>query len=235
MEPKMLRLTKTLALSECQLKFVGADGAATFSGYASTFDGVDSYGDTIQKGAYADVIARIKKGAARMPKMFVNHNSWELPVGKWTSISEDSRGLAMEGEFTPGNQRAAEVRAAMQHGTVDGLSIGFIVGEYKMLDEGKRRLIEKVAELPETSIVTFPADDAARVDLASVKSALDDIESIKDLEDFLREAGGFSKSLALATASRCKRIFTRSESGVIQLPSDLASLIARNALEAKSL
>lgn len=228
---------KNLSLNECEIKFKGANGAGTFAGYASVFDGLDSYGDTIQKGAYADVISRIEKGAARMPKMFVNHNSWELPVGKWLSISEDSKGLLMEGEFTPGNARAQEVRAAMQHETVDGLSIGFMVGEYKIVEEDgtRRRIIEKVAELPETSIVTYPADDAARIDLTSVKSALEGVDSIRDFEEFLRDAGGFSKALAAAMATRCKSIFARRDSDVIQLPPDVAAQIARNLHESKSL
>jgi HK97 family phage prohead protease len=233
----MAQVIKTLLLNEVELKFAGKD-AGSFTGYASVFGGVDSYGDTILAGAYSNVIERIKAGAARMPKMFVNHNSWELPVGKWTKIEEDSKGLLMTGELTPGNQRAAEVRAAMQHGTVDGLSIGFIIGDYKISEDGdrRRRIIESVKELPETSIVTFPADDAARVDLASVKSALDLIESIKDFEDFLRDAGGFSKSAATALASRAKRIFAaQGEPAAQQLPHDLSRLIAANLQSARTL
>jgi len=233
-------LTKlNLPLNKVELKFAAGDNpAGKFTGYASVFGGVDSYGDTILKGAYADVIARIKKGDARMPKMFVNHNSWELPVGKWTSMSEDSKGLLMEGELTPGNARAQEVKAAMQHETVDGLSIGFMVGEYKIVEDEagrKRRIIEKIAELPETSIVTYPADDAARIDLTSVKSALEGVDSIRDFEEFLRDAGGFSRALAAATATRCKSIFAQRDSDVIQLPPEVAAQIARNLKDAQTL
>jgi len=233
-----MRQTKTLLLSECQLRFAGSDpSAGKFEGYASVFDGVDSYGDTIMKGAFADLIKNIKSGVMRMPKMFVNHASWDLPVGKWTNMEEDTKGLFMAGELTPGNSRAQDVGSSMKHGTVDGLSIGYVVGEYKIVEEGsmKRRIIEKIAELPETSIVTYPADDAARVDLSSVKSALDEIESVRDLEDFLRDAGGFSRSLAAATATRCKSLFAQRDSAVINLPSDLAAQIARNLQESRNL
>jgi hypothetical protein len=89
--------------------------------------------------------------------------------------------------------------------------------------------------LVEVSIVTFPADDAARVDLSSVKSALDCITSIKEFEDFLREAAGFSKSLATATASRAKRIFAQSESDKLILPQDIQQLIADNLKNARTL
>ena len=229
---------KTLTLENCSLKFAG-NGAGTFSGYASVFGGVDSYNDTILPGAYKSVIERIQMGAARMPKMFINHRSWELPVGKWTKAYEDEKGLFMEGELTPGNPQAAIVKAAMQHDTVDGLSIGYTLSaddvEYLDKDGEKIRVIKNISELAEVSIVTFPADDAARVDLSSVKSALDGIETIKDLEDFLREAGGFSKSLATATASRAKRIFTQRESEELQLPQDLQQIIAANLKFARTL
>lgn len=44
------------------------------------------------------------------------------------------------------------------------------------------------------------------VDLESVKSSLEAINSINDLEAFLREAGGFSKGLAVAVVARTKTI-----------------------------
>jgi HK97 family phage prohead protease len=234
----MMLKHKTLNLENCSLKFAG-NGAGTFSGYASVFGGVDSYNDTILPGAYKSVIERIQEGAARMPKMFINHRSWELPVGKWTKAYEDEKGLFMEGELTPGNPQAAIVKAAMQHDTVDGLSIGYTLSaddvDYLDKDGEKIRVIKNISDLAEVSIVTFPADDSARVDLSSVKSALDGIESIKDLEDFLREAGGFSKSLATATASRAKRIFTQRESEELQLPQDLQQIIAANLKFARTL
>lgn len=231
-------LRKTLSLSDVSLKFA-ASGAGTFSGYASTFGGLDSYNDTILPGAYKSILERIQNGAARMPKMFVNHRSWELPIGKWTDMREDEKGLRVEGELTPGNPQAAIVKAAMEHQTVDGMSIGYSLSadDVDYVEKGgeRIRIIKSIASLPEISIVTYPADDSARVDLASVKSALEDIETIRDFEDFLREAGGFSKSLATATASRAKRIFTRSESEVLELPKDLAAIIAANLQSARSL
>lgn len=215
---------KTLSLNDTELKFSG-DGALSFAGYASVFDGVDKYGDTIIKGAYAGIIDEIGAGKTRMPKMFVNHKSWDLPIGKWTQIKETDHGLLIEGEFTPESHQAKNVRAAMKHGTVDGLSIGYRVGEFELV--GDKRTIKSIKDLPEVSIVTYPADDSARIDLSSVKSALDECESIKDFEDFLREAGGFSKSLAVASACRAKRIFSRSESAE-ELTHDLKQQIMRN-------
>lgn len=235
-EKMMMR--KNLVLDNVGLKFAKNDTGA-FSGYASVFGGVDSYRDTIMPGAYKSVIERIQAGAARMPKMFINHKSYELPVGKWLSMEEDDKGLFMFGELTPGMDEAKTVKAAMQHGTIDGLSIGYGLNrddvEMVEKDDGVVRIIKNVSELYEISIVTYPADDAARVDLSSVKSALDQVESIKDFEDFLREAGGFSKSLATATASRAKRLFSQSESEKSKLPDELQRIIAANLQNSRTL
>ncbi len=213
---------KNISLGEMEVKFAANGG---FSGYASVFGGVDSYGDTIVAGAYQGVIDRIKSGRSIMPKMFVNHLSWDIPVGKWTNIVEDSKGLYMEGEFTKGNPQAEIIKAAMQHGTVDGLSIGFIIGEYEEIDgsdydddedddmrqRGRLRVIKSIKELPEVSIVTYPADGNARIDLTSVKSALDNISTVRDFEKFLREVAGFSNSLARETAKSARAVFSQLE------------------------
>lgn len=226
---------KNISLVDAEIKLTKS-GKGSFAGYASVFGGVDSYDDTIMKGAYREVIDQIQKGSARMPKMFVNHRSWDIPPGKWVKIEEDDRGLYMEGEFTPGNPQADVLKASLQHGTIDGLSIGFKVGDYELIDtEGEKlRIIKSVAELPEVSIVTFPADEAARVDLSSVKSSLENINDIKDFEAFLRDAGGFSKSLAIATVGTAKRLL-RSESDSKTVPDDLQAAILRNYLLTKSL
>jgi HK97 family phage prohead protease len=233
-----MMMKKNIVLDNVGLKFAKGD-AGGFSGYASVFGGVDSYNDTIMPGAYKSVIERIKTGAARMPKMFVNHKSYELPVGKWKSIDEDDVGLFMFGELTPGMEDAQAVKAAMQHGTIDGLSIGYGLNrddvEYDEKGDSTVRIIKNISELYEISIVTYPADDSARVDLSSVKSVLDQVESIKDFEDFLREAGGFSKSLATATASRAKRLFSQSESEKTKLPDELQRIIAANLQNSRTL
>ena len=75
------------------------------------------------------------------------------------------------------------------------------------MEDGKR-VIRRVSRLFEVSVVTFPADEAARVDLASVKSdEVDSIETVRDFEYFLRDAGGLSKGLAQALVSRVRVLF----------------------------
>lgn len=198
-------LRKTLLLSDAAIKLDGDTGR--FAGYASVFGGVDSYGDTIIRGAYESTLRANGK-----PKMFFNHDSYALPLGKWLAAKEDDHGLFVEGELTDGNPQSDAVRAALKHGTVDGLSIGYYLkkGDFDETEEG--RVIRKVSRLVEVSVVTFPADEAARVDLASVKSEdIDGIETVRDFERFLRDAGGLSKGLATALVSRARQIFAPGE------------------------
>lgn len=192
---------KTLNFSDADIKMAGESGR--FSGYASKWNGVDSYGDTILKGAFANTLA-----VNGLPKMFFNHN-WDMPVGKWLVAKEDEIGLFVEGELTPNLSLAGDVHAAMKHGTLDGLSIGGYLkkGDYDETDEGRQ--IRSWSTLMEVSPVVFPADGKARIE--SVKSddlmaAINEIESVREFERFLRDAGGLSKGAAVALTARVKQI-----------------------------
>jgi uncharacterized protein len=207
-------LRKTISLSDVELKLEGDSGK--FAGYASVFGGVDSYGDTIVKGAFEHSLRKNGK-----PKMFFNH-SWDMPIGKWTVAKEDDKGLYVEGELTPGLGLAADVAAAMKHGTLDGLSIGGMLkkGDYEETEGG--RIIRRWSSLMEVSPVVFPADGAARIDLSSVKgeefaAALEEeiagLETLRELECFLRDAGGLSKGAAKALTARVKTMFDRRDAG----------------------
>lgn len=204
---------KTISLSDVSLKMEGDTGK--FAGYASVFGGVDSSGDTIVKGAFE---ATLRKGK---PKMFFNHE-WNMPIGKWNVAKEDDHGLFVEGELTPGLGLASDVRAAMKHGTLDGLSIGGFLkkGDFEETEGG--RVIRKWSNLMEVSPVVFPADGAARIDLSSVKgeefaAALEEeisgLETLREFESFLRDAGGLSKGAAQALTARAKVLFNVREAG----------------------
>ena len=200
-------IQKTLKFDDVALKMQGDSG--TFEGYASKWDGVDSYGDTILKGAFTDTLK------ATAPKMFFNHQ-WDMPVGKWIDYGEDSTGLYVKGELTPGLAIAGDVRAAMKHGTLDGLSIGGFLKKGDYEEKDGRRIIKKWSTLAEISPVVFPADSAARIDLSTVKSIdfenlLPECKSEKEIERLLRDAG-LGKWEAMAIVSRVRAIVKGSDS-----------------------
>jgi HK97 family phage prohead protease len=194
-------LRKSLRLSDTNLKMSGESGV--FEGYASVFGGVDSYGDTIEKGAFVETLK-----ADGLPKMFFNHE-WAMPIGKWTQAQEDSTGLYVKGELTPGLKLSDDIYAALKHGTLDGLSVGGFVkkADYEM--KGEIRHIKKWSKLAEISPVAFPADAAARIE--SVKGAdilelIENTENIREIEGLLRDAAGLSKGAAVALIARVKAL-----------------------------
>ena len=190
---------KTIELKDVGLKSEGNEN--TFSGYASVFNGNDLVGDTILPGAYKEAIKLFT------PKMFFNHDSYELPIGNCIKVEEDEKGLKVVGELTPGNPQSEAVKAALKHGTVDGLSIGYRLkaSGYKPKKDGGR-IIEKIEALPEISIVTYPCDQAARID--SKSEDISELETVREFENFLRDAGGFSKAEATALCAKAKVIFS---------------------------
>lgn len=203
--PESAMLTKTLKLDQCEIKMTDANGAVKVRGYASTFGNIDSYGDTIVKGAFADTI----KARPRPVPMLYQH-AWDKVIGKYVHLEEDSRGLLFEGELTPGHSLAQDVAASLRHGSLDGFSIGFKVADDGMMmmpedDEdapkGVRRMLTKI-DLKEISVVTFPADDSAR--LESVKQQVEGLHTLSEIEDYLRDACGLSRSAAKALLARTK-------------------------------
>lgn len=184
---------KLLNLNQSTLKFYeGKQGV--FSGYASVFGGIDSYGDTIMPGAYEKTIA----DRDRPVQMRWNHYG-EI-IGKWTRMEEDDKGLYVEGELTPGHSKAQDVYASLMHGAISGMSIGYRPTKFEENISGGYNLSE--IELIEVSIVESPADNGAHIE--RIKTAVQSAGSLKDYEDILRESG-FSKAGATLFISSLKR------------------------------
>ena len=187
------------AALHAEFKFeAGNEATREIVGYGAVFGNIDSYGDVIAPGAFAKSLADMRAGLKQMPAMLLAHNPEALPVGKWTEMSEDSTGLRVKG-FLLDTTQGIDTYKALKAGAITGLSIGFRPVEYALRsrpDEPRRTL--KSVDLLEVSVVGFPANDKARV--LSVKSA-DDINTIRDLEHVLRDAG-YSKSESARIASR---------------------------------
>ena len=127
---------------------------AEIEGYASIFHTADLNGDMIAPGAFAK---SLRKNPA--PAMLYSHAA-EAPVGRWTSLREDARGLFVKGELILSSPRARELHALLLGGALDGLSIGYQTVRAIRAKTG-RRIVE--ADLWEVSIVTFPMAPEARV------------------------------------------------------------------------
>ena len=171
------------ALDECDLKFA-SDGEGSFEGYLSVFGSVDTYGDTVMKGAYTETL----KDRKRFPPMLLNHDVRSVPIGKWTDMREDNSGLRVKGELTKGNPQSEQVYASMKHGAMGGLSIGYKAVEFEKNEHGGLNLLK--IDLFEGSVVSIPAEDAARIDVVKYgDQVIQTITDIKSLELVLKKHG----------------------------------------------
>lgn len=201
-----------------EIKSVQDDG--TFSGYGSVFNVVDSYQEVVAPGAFAESLQ------SRMPSLLWQHRSGE-PIGVWPSVKEDNIGLQVEGKLALKTARGAEAYELLKMGAISGLSIGFMTREDSYDKMTGIRTLKKV-DLWEVSLVTFPANDSARVQ--QVKS-IEAIQTYAAAEAHLRESGGFSKREAVALVARIKSLHGRSDSDEL---GELAALVQRNISNFKS-
>ncbi len=194
------------------LEIKAADEAGMIEGYGSTFGGEpDSYGDIVLPGAFSDSISRHKQDGT-MPLMLWGHESYAPPIGNWTDMAEDRKGLWVKGQIDIEDPMGARVHRALKRKSLQGLSIGFETLSKKT--DPKRpgiNLLEKL-NLWEVSAVNFPANRRASV--TGIKQFLGngDLPTLPQFEDFLREAG-FTKTQATAIAGKGLSHLLRSESG----------------------
>lgn len=182
-----------------EVKTVQDDGV--FTGYGSTFGDVDYGRDVVMAGAFAKSLANFEAKGRKVPMLW--QHEWRSPIGVYTEIREDEKGLYVVGEINMAVQQGVECHALMKQGALSGLSIGYST----VRDEwDERSMVRKLfeVELFEVSPVTFPMNDNGRVD--TVKS-LADMTKLSEFEKFLRDEGAFSASEATAFVSRFKQVF----------------------------
>lgn len=156
---------KTLDLSV--LEFKALSGDRTFSCYGNVKGNIDHALDRVVDGAYRDSIAA-HKAAGTMPKFFWMHNPWDTPVGVWTAMEEDSKGLYLEGKFS-NTPKGNELYELYKDNALDSFSIGYRVNDEKWNNSlGCNDLIK--VDIREISAVTFACNEESR--LVEIKSKL---------------------------------------------------------------
>lgn len=224
----MRKANLQLSFEEAQL--VAGDDAQEWrvKGYATKFGNLNSYGFKIGKGAYEKLIA-----AGVQPLMFYNHLTHsQVPLGRWESLAEDSRGLKVEGVMTQGVSMASDVYAALKAGTLNGLSVSIGWAEEDMAFDAKGAMtLTQIRSLDEISIVTYPSDSKARVTETLSADEIDDriekIETVRDLESFFRSTVNLSKRQSGWLLSKAKTCFASEtdRDGPLEVP-DRAQLLA---------
>ena len=205
--------TKTL-VTRLEVKAIDED-AHTFQGLASTWD-MDLGGDVIRKGAFKRTLKNWKSAKRNLP-LLDSHNAWQTVrsvIGQMDKGVETDEGLLGDFSMLPDDPEADSVFRRIKAKLVDGLSIGYkaIKIVYPTTEEERQKGIYRYldeVELRENSVVMFPMNPGARIDLSTVKSLLmtskdrtleeDELVELKllnvQIEDLLKSQAGDAPSL----------------------------------------
>lgn len=190
----------------CDLQVKQADDGrlGIFKGYASTFGNVDRDDDIIVKGAFGRI------DEPKRVKLLWQHNMAE-PIGIWTKMHEDDKGLYVEGQLALKTQRGAEAYELMKMGALGDMSIGFrtldaeagrVEGTSGKAARSVRRI--KKVKLYEVSVVTIPANPLATVDAVKAAGLAEAADAVRltprEIERRLRDAGCSRKVASILVA-----------------------------------
>lgn len=129
---------------------------AEIEGYAAVFGSTDLSGDRVVPGAFGSKLIP----AAKAPVRMLYQHQAETPIGRWTEIREDARGLYVRGQLFLDTDQGREAHRLIAGGALDGLSIGFKTKKARAGREG--RMLTSI-DLWEISVVTFPMSPEARI------------------------------------------------------------------------
>ena len=171
------------------LKIKSVSETGEFSGYGSVFGVKDSYGDVVVPGAFTESLEDWQSKSA-MPAMLWQHDTSE-PIGVYTAMKEDESGLVVEGRLLIDDDPLAKrAHAHLKAGSISGLSIGYSLAENGYhWDKDKQAFVLTKIDLWEVSLVTFPANDEARVQDVKRALTVGETPQPKLVERVLRDAG----------------------------------------------
>ncbi len=198
------------AFNSFEIKADAEGAVGIVEGYASYFGERDGGNDIVVRGAFKKSLAERRKDNKWHIPMFLGHVHNGAPVGVWTDLAEDARGLKVKGQLILESGDAKQLYAVMKAGGAMGLSIGYrtIKREMETVKDGEngfdttiRKLLE--VDLREISLVGMPMLDSARV--TKVKSegeaatpdpvAAAVIRELKSMTDTLSASAAISRGI----------------------------------------
>src|SRR5690625_656881 len=187
-------LLKQTELSPKQLKAGPDDGLdeGQFQAYASVFGNVDSYGDIVEKGAFANTLKAWEESGKPIPLLFGhNFSDPDYNLGHVVKAVEDEHGLLVTAELDLENPKSAQVYRMLKGKRMDQMSFAFDVIEYEQAKSDDDEPITKLKEraLHEVSVVPLGAN--RETEILAVKSLAENIKAGRVIsaknEEVLRE------------------------------------------------
>lgn len=141
------------------------EGEGIVRGVASVFGNIDSYGDVMIKGAFAESLAEYKDAGDSVPFMWSHESSDPFAyVGELIDTKETDEGFEFEAKFDMDNPTAAQVYRLLKGRRLREFSFGFIPRETEQTERDGEPVREvKSVELLEVSVVHVGANRATRV------------------------------------------------------------------------
>lgn len=166
--------------------------AGVIEGYASVFGIKDSHGDLVQSGAFHDSLQNNTP-----PSMLWAHDQSQ-PIGRWTAMTEDSKGLHVTGQLNMRTKAGSDAYEHLVAGDITGLSIGFQMHPDSFKQESGYRVLQSI-DLREVSVVSLPSNPQARV--THVKALSVKPTTLREFESALSSIG-FSRREATTLAKK---------------------------------
>lgn len=144
-----------------------------FEGFGAFYGNIDLQDDIIERGTFASA-------KPRATKLLLMHDHRSVPIGIFTELKEEQRGLFVKGRLPMSDDRVkGMIEPQMRIGSLNSMSVGFITQDFKFETRGTKRVrIITKAKLFEISLVSFPANPKARV--TAVKDYLAHLEEEED-------------------------------------------------------
>ena len=136
-----------------------------FVAYASVFGNIDSYGEVVVKGAFANDLARWQKSGNPIPLLFGhNMSDPDFNIGHVVSAEEDEVGLKVTCQLDLENPKAKQVYRMLKGRRIDQMSFAYDVVDGGPATHDGRDVYEiRELKLYEVSVVTVGANSETEI------------------------------------------------------------------------
>lgn len=190
-------MTTKLKRVSVAVKAAGPDDGleeGQFLAYASVFGNVDSYGDVVEKGAFADTLKAWAASDDVLPLLWGHDFSDPFSnIGGVLEAKEDDHGLLIKAQLDLDNPKAAQVYRLLKGRRVNQMSFAYdiVEGGWEKSEELGEYFSLKKLNIHECSVVPLGANQETEV--LVVKGALDTLSDnvlTKGVIDSLQELQG---------------------------------------------